>query len=56
MPPDNHKMRIVSLSWYYIIGKVIAEYARKIEQIGNGSMKDKGILVVLIDGGSKMAS
>ena len=37
MPPDNPNMGIVSLSWYYIIGKVIAECARKIEQIGNDS-------------------
>ena len=34
MPPHKPMMGIVSLKWYYIMGMVIAECARKIERIG----------------------
>ena len=57
MPPHKPTMGIVSLNWHYIMGKVIAEYVRKIEQISsyscNCQMKGEGIFVVLMDGDSK---
>ena len=37
MPPHKPKMGIVSLYWDQIMGKVIAECARKIERIDSCS-------------------